>query len=110
MKCYLEKQHETDPLVVSILLSLAFVIRFGIVDAGKGHFQAFFLPIRSGYSVRAVYPAISVQDVLRQILAVYAIDGIADVLAGGDDEGERYQYDHSEAVMQAKDGTVDVNM
>lgn len=55
-------------------------------------------------------PAISVQDVLRQILAVYAIDGIADVLAGGDDEGERYQQDHGEAVMQAKNGAVGMNV
>lgn len=95
MKCYLEKQHETDPLIISVLLSLVFGIRFRIVDAGKGHLGAFFLPIGRGYSVRAVYPAVSVQDILWQILAVYAIDGIADVLTGGDDERECYQQDHS---------------
>lgn len=95
MKCYLKKQHETDPLVVSVLFSLAFGIRFRVVDAGKGHFGAFFLSIGRGYGIRAVYPAVSVQDILRQVLAVYAIDGIADVLAGGDDEGECYQQDHS---------------
>jgi len=95
VKYYLEKQHETDPLVVSVLFSLAFRIRFRIVDAGKGHFVAFFLSIGRGYSIRAVYPAVSVQDILWQILAVYAIDGIADVLASGDDEGECCQQDHS---------------
>lgn len=103
---YLEEQHETDPLVVSVLLPLGLGIRFGIVDAGKGHLQALLLPISRGYRVRAVYPAISVEDVLRQVLAVYAIDRIADVLAGGDDKGEGYQQDDGEAVMQAKDGAV----
>lgn len=107
---YLQKQHEADPLVVSVLLSLAFGIRFGIVDAGKGHFQALSLPVRRGYRVRAVYPAVSVENVLGQVLAVYTIDGIADVLAGCDDQGERYQQDHSQAVMQAEDGAVDVDV
>lgn len=107
---YLQKQHEANPLVVSVLLSLGFGIRFGIVDAGKGHFQAFSLPVRRGYRVRAVYPAVSVQDVLGQVLAVYAVDGIADVLASRDDQGERYQQDHSQAVMQAEDGAVDMDM
>lgn len=107
---YLQKQHEADPLVVSVLLSLAFGIRFGIVDAGKGHLQALSLPVRRGYRVRAVYPAVSVENVLGQVLAVYTIDGIADVLAGCDDQGERYQQDHSQAVMQAEDGAVDVDV
>lgn len=107
---YLQKQHEADPLVVSVLLSLAFGIRFGIVDAGKGHFQALSLLVRCGYRVRAVYPAVSVENVLGQVLAVYTIDGIADVLAGCDDEGERYQQDHSQAVMQAEDGAVDMDV
>lgn len=107
---YLQEQHEADPLVVSVLLSLAFGIWFGIVDAGKGHFQALFLPVRRGYRVCAVYPAVSVQNVLGQIFAVYAVDGIADVLAGCDDQGERYQQDHSQAVMQAEDGAVDMDV
>lgn len=107
---YLQEEHETNPLIVSVLLSLAFGIRFGIVDAEEGHFQALSLSVRRGYRVRAVYPAVSVQDVLGQVLAVYAVDGIADVLAGRDDQGERYQQDHSQAVMQAEDGAVDVDV
>lgn len=107
---YLQEQHEADPLVVSVLLSLAFGIRFGIVDAGEGHLQAFFLPVRRGYRVGAVYPAVSVQNVLGQVFAVYTVDGVADVLASCDDQGERYQQDHSQAVMQAEDGAVDVDV
>lgn len=107
---YLQKQHEADPLIVSVLLSLGIGIRLGIVDAGEGHLRAFPLPVRCGYRVRAVYPAVGVQDVLGQVLAVYAVDGIADVLASGDDQGERDQQDHGEAVMQSEDGAVDVNM
>lgn len=107
---YLQEEHETNPLIVSVLLSLAFGIRFGIVDAEEGHFQALSLSVRRGYRVRAVYPAVSVQNVLGQVLAVYAVDGIADVLAGRDDQGERYQQDHSQAVMQAEDGAVDVDV
>lgn len=57
-----------------------------------------------------MYPAVSVENVLGQVLAVYTIDGIADVLAGCDDQGERYQQDHSQAVMQAEDGAVDMDV
>lgn len=88
---YLQEQHEADPLIVSVLLPLGIGIRLGVVDAGKGHFRTFSLPVRRGNRVRAVYPAVCVQDILGQILAVYAVDGIADVLASGDDQGERYQ-------------------
>lgn len=97
-------------MIVSVLLSLGFGIRFGIVDARKGHFQAFSLSVCRGYRIRAVYPAVSVQDVFGQILTVYAVDGIADVLAGCDDQRERYQQDHSQAVMQAEDGAVDMDV
>lgn len=107
---YLHKQHKTDPLVVSVLLFLAVGIRSGVVDAEEGHFRALPLPVRRGDRVRAVYPAIRVQDVLGQVFAVYAVDGIADILASGDDQGERYQYDHGKTVMHAEDGAVDVNM
>jgi len=57
-----------------------------------------------------VYPAVRVQHVLGQILAVNAVDGVADVLAGGDDQRERYQQDDREAVVQAEHGAVDVDV
>lgn len=107
---YLQEQHEADPLVISVLFPLAFGIQFGIVDPGKRHLQALYLAVRRGYRVRAVYPAVSVENVLGQVLAVYAVDGVADVLAGRDDQGERYQQDHGQAVMQAEDGAVDMDV
>lgn len=41
---------------------------------------------------------------------MYAIDGIADILTSGDDQGKCYQYNHSETVMHTEDGAVDMNM
>jgi len=41
---------------------------------------------------------------------MYTVDRIADVLTGCDNQGERYQQDHSQTVMQAEDGAVDVDM
>lgn len=93
-----------------MLLYLAVGIRSGIVDAEEGHVHVLLLVVRRGDRVCAVYPAICVQDVLGEVLAVYAIDGIADVLASGDDQGKCYQYNHSETVVHAEDGAVDVNM
>lgn len=41
---------------------------------------------------------------------MYAIDRIADVLPGSDDQGKRDQQDHREAVMQPEDSCVDVHV
>lgn len=41
---------------------------------------------------------------------MYTVDRIANVLAGCDNQGERYQQDHSQAVMQAEDGAVDMDV
>lgn len=107
---YLQKQHEANPLVVSVLFPLSVGIRLGVVDAGERHLQAFALPVGCGDSVGAVYPAVCVENVLGQVLAVYAVDRVADVLAGGDDQGERDQYNHREAVVQSKDSAVGVDV
>lgn len=109
-RVYLQEQHEADPLVVSVLLPLVFRIRPGVVDAGERHLGATAFPVRRRDRVRAVDPAVSVEDVLGQILAVYAVDRIADVLASGDDQRERYQQDHREAVMQTEHRAVDVDV
>lgn len=41
---------------------------------------------------------------------MYTVDRVADVLTGCDDQRERYQQDHREAVVQSEDGTVGVNV
>lgn len=107
---YLQKQHEADPLVISVLFPLGVGIRLGVVDAGERHLRALPLPVGRGDGVGAVYPAVRVEDVLGQVLAVYAVDGVADVLAGGDDQGERDEYDDRETVVQSEDGAVGVNV
>lgn len=83
-------------------------MRLRVVDAGKRHLRAFSLVVRRNDRVRTVYPAIGVQHVLGQVLAVNAIDWIAHVLTSGDDQRERDQQDHGEAVVQAEYGAVDV--
>lgn len=103
---YLQEQHEADPLVVAVLLSVSFEMRLRVVDAGKRHLRAFSLVVRRNDRVRTVYPAIGVQHVLGQVLAVNAIDWIAHVLTSGDDQRERDQQDHGEAVVQAEYGAV----
>lgn len=107
---YLEKEHEADPLVVPVLLALAIGVRPGVVDSGKGHLVALLLLVGGGNGVGAVYPAVGVEHVLGQILAVYAVDRIADVLAGRHYQRERDQQDYRKAVVETKDGRVDVDV
>ena len=55
-------------------------------------------------------PAVSVENVLRNILGVDAVDRITDVLPRRHDETEGEQDHHRDAVVQPEDGRVDVDV
>lgn len=55
-------------------------------------------------------PAEGVENILRYILGVNAIDGIAHVLPSGHNQAEGQQYHHGDAVVQAEYGRIDVDM
>ena len=55
-------------------------------------------------------PAVGVEHVLGQILAVNAVDRIADVLARRHDQGERDQQDDRQAVVEPEYRGVDVDV
>jgi len=57
-----------------------------------------------------VYPTVRVEHVLGYVFGVHAVDRVADVLPGGDDQAERGQQHHGQAVVEPKHGRVDVNV
>lgn len=83
-------------------------MQLGVVYAREGYLETLSLLISRGDRVGAVDPAVRVQYVLGQVFAVYTVDGVAHVLSGRDDQRERDQQDHREAVVQPEDGCVDV--
>lgn len=63
-----------------------------------------------GDGVGGVYPAVSVDHVLRDLLSVDAVYGVPDVLARGDDEAEREQDHHRDGVVETEHRGVDVHV
>lgn len=57
-----------------------------------------------------MYPAEGVQDVLRYVLGVDAVDRVAHVLPGRYDQAERDQDQHGDRVVQAEHRRIDVHV
>ena len=55
-------------------------------------------------------PAIEIEDVIRHIVGVDAVNGIAHILAGGDDHREGEKDHRADAPVQSEHGAIDVNM
>lgn len=53
-------------------------------------------------------PAVGVKNILRYILRVYTVDGIADILPSGHDQTERDQDQDGDRVVQTEYRRVDV--
>lgn len=85
-------------------------MRFRVIHAGKRNLETLSFPVSRCDRVRAVDPAIRVQHVLGQILTVNAIDRIANVLPGSDDQRERDEKDDRETVVQPEHSCVDVHV
>lgn len=79
----LEKQYETDPLIVSVVLFGVFVAEI-VVDARVSDLDADLTPERVRHGERGRDPTVRV-DWMRRQAAHYALDRITDELGGGDD-------------------------
>jgi len=106
---YLEEEAEAHPLVVAVSLP---VVRLaaGVVHARVRDGDAHLLLERLLDGVRRVYPTVRVEHVLGYVLGVHAVDRVADVLPGGDDQAERGQQHHGQAVVEPEHGRVDVHV
>ena len=65
---------------------------------------------RPGNGVGGMDPTIQIEDVVWDVLGVDTVDGIAHVLASGDDDRERQQDHRADAPVKAKHGRVDVDV
>lgn len=88
---YLKKETKADPLIVSVNFAVV-CLALTISDARIRHLLAKLFQEHAFESVCAVYPAICVENVLRNIFCVNAIDRIADILTCGDDQREGNQH------------------
>lgn len=55
-------------------------------------------------------PTVCVENVLRNILGVDAVDWVADILSCGHNQTERQQYHNRDAVVQSEYRRVDVDV
>ena len=78
---HLKEEAEADPLIVANIAPLLRVD--GLVYAGVGHVDTDPLPEGAGDRVRGVDPAVRVQHVLRNVLSVNTVDGVAHILPVG---------------------------
>ncbi len=101
---YLEEEAEADPLVVLYVSPLLGID--GLVHTRVGHVDAYPLPEGTGYGVGGVDPAVRVEHVLWDLLGVDAVDGIAHVLTGGDNQGEGNQEADCHRVVHPEDRRV----
>lgn len=104
----LEEQDEAHPLVVLVVLDLVLALHVRrdaglddvLTDAGSD-------PV--GYGERGVNPAVGVHDVERHIVHD-AVDRVADVLSGSDEQRERHQDDDGRLVVQSEYVVVDAHV
>jgi len=109
LRPYLEKEAEAHPLVVAVSFSVV-QLAAGVVHAWVRDGDAHLLLERLLDGVRRVYPTVRVEHVLGYVLGVHAVDRVADVLPGGDDQAERGQQHHGQAVVEPEHGRVDVHV
>lgn len=88
---YLEKQTETDPLIVAVGFPI-FQLSFGILHSRISDFFTDFLFECRFQRIGRMNPTVRIQYVFRYVLSVNAIDRIADILSSGDDQTERAQH------------------
>lgn len=106
---YLEEEAEANPLII-LDVFLVSLVPGRPIDARMGHFEADLFEVGAVDGVGRMDPAVGVKDVLGDILGVDAVDGVADVLSRRDDETERQQDHHRDAVVQPEDGRVYVDV
>lgn len=93
----LEEEHEAHPLVVLVVLDFVLTVHVG-PDAGLDHVLADAAVDVVGQRKRRVDPTVRVHDVERHIVDD-AIDRVADVLTGRDQQREGDQDDDGSLVV-----------
>ena len=68
------------------------------------------LPEGTRYGVGGVDPAVSIQNILRDVLGVDAVYGVANVLTSRDDEGKGEENNNSYCVVKSENCCVDLNV
>ena len=101
----LEEEGEADPLVVLVILEF---LPFGQLPGGShaGVSKVLQSAAVLGDGERGVDPAVGVHDLLRNLLDD-AVDGVADVLFGGDEQRARDEDDEGGLVVKPEDVVVD---
>ena len=107
---YLEKQSESNPLVVGDVSALVLLIDVRGDDPRMSHFIPHMEGQGPGYRISGVDPAVEVKDVIGHIVCVDAVNGIAHILASGDDYRKGKEDHRADAPVQPEHRGVDVNM
>ena len=81
-KTYLKEQRETDPLIVGDVSSLLLLVRTGLEHTGVGHLLPHLQRECPWDGVGRVDPAVEVENIVRHIVGVNAVYGVAHVLSG----------------------------
>jgi hypothetical protein len=67
-------------------------------------------PEGTGYGVRGVNPAVSIEHILGDVFCVNTINRISNILTCGHYQRKSQQAHHRKGVVQPEDGAVDVHM
>ena len=110
LKTYLKEQRESDPLIVRDVSPLLLLVRTGLEHTGVGHLLPHLQRECPWDGVGRVDPAVEVKHVVRHIVGVNAVYGVADVLSGRDNDGECEKDDRANTPMKAKNRRIDVDV
>ena len=105
---YLKKKTEADPLVVFMISSLQRVLCF--VNARMCHIKTNPLPEGTRYGIGGVDPAVSIENILWDILGVDAVYGVTNVMFGRHNQTEGKHEGGGDTVMEAEHPAVYVNV
>lgn len=106
----LKEECEAHPLVVRHISPLVLLIVSACHDTRVGHVPAHVQGEGPGNGVGRVDPAIQVEYIVRNIVCVNAVDGIANILSCGDNYRERQQDHRRYAPVKSEHRTVYVNV
>ena len=107
---YLEKQSESNPLVVGDVSALVLLIDVRGDDPRMSHFIPHMEGQGPGYRISGVDPAVEVKDVIWHVVCVDAVNGVAHILTSGDDHRKGEEDHRADAPVQPEHRRVDVNM
>ena len=105
---YLEEQAEADPLIVLVNFHVG-CVRELVHTKVRNVFSDLFE--KGTFDKVCMHdPAIRIENIFWNFFRMDAVNGIADILTCGDNQGESQEDHHRQTVVQAEDGRVDSNM